>query len=281
MLIDVITIFPDYFAPLGVSLLGKARERGLLDVRVHDLREWTTDVHRSVDDTPYGGGPGMVMRPEPWAAALSALVAVGGPAGVPGRPRLILPTPSGRPFTQTLAAELATEPWLVFGCGRYEGIDARVAQFAAERMPVDEISIGDYVLAGGEVATLVVIEAVTRLLPGVVGNEASVADDSFAPGSMAGLVEGPVYTRPARWQGRDVPAVLLSGDHAAIARWRRDEALRRTAGNRPDLLVGATDALGAAAGKTEHAADHQQDQADEQQPDQTLHGESHNTEDHG
>ncbi|MDQ6649422.1 MAG: tRNA (guanosine(37)-N1)-methyltransferase TrmD [Actinomycetota bacterium] len=234
MLVDVVTIFPDYLAGLGVSLLGKARERGLIDVRVHDLRAWTSDAHHSVDDAPYGGGPGMVMRPEPWGAALSALLASGPPAV---RPRLVLPTPSGRPFTQAVAAELATEPWLVIGCGRYEGIDARVAAAAAEQMRVDEVSIGDYVLAGGEAAALVIIETVTRLLPGVVGNEESLADDSFAPGGMAGLVEGPVFTRPAVWQGHEVPAVLLSGDHAAVARWRRDEALRRTAACRPDLLA--------------------------------------------
>jgi len=232
VLIDVLTIFPDYLSPLGVSLLGKARERGLLEVRVHDLRDWTDDVHHSVDDAPYGGGPGMVMRPEPWAAALSALLG----AGPTDSPRLVLPTPSGRPFTQRLAAELAAEPWLVVGCGRYEGIDARVVPFAAERMRVDEVSIGDYVLAGGEAAALVIVETITRLLPGVVGNERSVVDDSFAAGGMAGLVEGPAYTRPAVWAGRDAPAVLLSGNHAAIQRWRRDEALRRTAANRPDLL---------------------------------------------
>ena len=230
MLIDVVTIFPEYFAPLNVSLLGKARERGLVQVRVHDLRSGATDVHRTVDDTPYGGGPGMVMRPEPWGIALDSLVALGGPAPVP---RLVVPTPSGEPFTQELAAELARQPWLAFACGRYEGIDARVVAAAGERMRVDEVSLGDYVLAGGEVAVLVIVEAVTRLLPGVVGNAESVADDSFAHG----LLEGPVYTRPASYAGRDVPAVLLSGDHAAIARWRRDEALRRTARLRPDLLA--------------------------------------------
>jgi tRNA (guanine37-N1)-methyltransferase len=224
VIVDIVSIFPAYFTALEVSLLGKARDRGLLDVRTHDLREWADDVHRTVDDAPYGGGPGMVMRPQPWAAALSRIAA--SEAG--RRPRVVVPTPAGRPFTQAYAAELAREPWLVFCCGRYEGIDARVADAWAD----DEISIGDYVLAGGEVATLVVLEAVTRLLPGVVGNARSVADDSFSDG----LLEGPVYTRPPEWEGRAVPAVLRSGDHAAIARWRREQSLLRTARRRPDLL---------------------------------------------
>jgi tRNA (guanine37-N1)-methyltransferase len=236
VIVDVVTIFPDYLAPLGVSLLGKAQERGLLTVRVHDLRTWTSDVHRTVDDSPYGGGPGMVMRPEPWGAALDAVRAQGGddPA-----PVLLVPTPSGRPFTQALAQELSLEPWLVFACGRYEGIDARVLDDAAERFRVVEVSLGDYVLAGGEVAVLVVVEAVARLLPGVLGNAESHRDDSFAPGGMESLLEGPVYTRPPVWRGREVPAVLQSGDHARISRWRRDEALRRTAVRRPELLAAA------------------------------------------
>ncbi len=232
MRVDIVTIFPDYLAPLGVSLLGRARERGLVDVRVHDLRSWTDDVHRTVDDAPYGGGPGMVMLAEPWARALDAVVAAG-PPGAP--PRLVVPTPSGRPFTQSLARELAREPWLALACGRYEGIDARVVEYAAERMPVDEVTIGDYVLAGGEAAALVICEAVVRLLPGVLGNAESAVDDSF--GADLGLLEGPVYTRPASWRGRRVPPVLLSGDHGAIARWRRAQALRRTARYRPDLLA--------------------------------------------
>ena len=227
MQVDVVTIFPEYFAPLDVSLLGKARERGLVDVRLHDLRTWTHDVHHTVDDTPFGGGPGMVMKPEPWYAALEHLVASGGPAD---RPRIVVPSPSGRLLTQGLAAELAALPWLAFACGRYEGIDRRVLDEWAD----DEVSVGDYVLAGGEVATLVILESVTRLLPGVVGNAASVADDSFAE---HGLLEGPAYTRPASFRGRDVSEVLLSGDHAAIARWRRDQALRRTAAVRPELLA--------------------------------------------
>ena len=233
MLVDAVTIFPDYLAPLGVSLLGKAQQRGLLEVRVHDLRAFTDDVHRTVDDTPYGGGPGMVMTPEPWGRALDAVVAAGGPAPAP---LLVVPTPSGRPFTQALAAELAGEPWLTFACGRYEGIDSRVLEDAATRMRVLEVSLGDYVLAGGEVAVLVVVEAVARLLPGVLGNAESVRDDSFAPGAMAALLEGPVYTRPPVWRGRPVPEILLSGDHAAIARWRREQALARTRERRPELL---------------------------------------------
>ncbi|GAB3984213.1 tRNA (guanosine(37)-N1)-methyltransferase TrmD [Actinoallomurus acanthiterrae] len=231
MRLDIVTIFPEYFAPLDVSLLGKARRRGDVDVHVHDLRDSAHDRHRTVDDTPYGGGPGMVMKPEPWGEALDTVVPP------PARARLIVPTPSGRPFTQELAAEYAAEPWLVFACGRYEGIDARVIEDARERMPVDEVSIGDYVLAGGEVAVLVIVEAVTRLLPGVLGNAESVSDDSFAPGRMEALLEGPVYTKPATWRGRDVPEVLMSGNHAAIARWRRDQALHRTAVRRPELIA--------------------------------------------
>ena len=238
MRVDAVTVFPDYLAPLGLSLLGKARERGLLDVHVHDLRTWTDDVHRTVDDSPYGGGPGMVMTPEPWRRALEHVAPPGGP-----QPLLVLPTPGGQPFTQQLAAQLATEPWLVFACGRYEGIDGRVAEHARGRMRVLELSLGDYVLAGGEVAVQVVVEAVARLLPGVLGNAASYEDDSFSGPAMAGLLEGPSYTRPHRWQGLDVPPVLLSGDHAAIARWRRDEALRRTAERRPDLLAALEDRL--------------------------------------
>jgi tRNA (guanine37-N1)-methyltransferase len=226
MQLDVVTIFPDYLAPLHLSLVGKAVERGVLDLRVHDLREHTDDVHRTVDDSPYGGGPGMVMKPEPWGRALAAL------SGPVPAPRLVVPTPAGRPFTQALAEELSREPWLVFACGRYEGIDDRVLQDARRRMRVDEVSLGDYVLAGGEAAVLVVVEAVARLLPGVLGNEQSHQQDSHSDG----LLEGPSYTRPPVWQGLEVPPVLLSGDHAAIARWRRDESLRRTAERRPDLL---------------------------------------------
>jgi tRNA (guanine37-N1)-methyltransferase len=228
--IDVITIFPEYLAPLDASLLGKARTRGLLEIAVHDLRSWTDDVHRTVDDSPYGGGPGMVMRPEPWGRALDDLVPPG------ERALLVVPAPSGVPFTQAMAARLAVRDHLVFACGRYEGIDSRVVLDASSRMDVEEVSIGDYVLAGGEVAVLVMVEALARLLPGVLGNAESVSDDSFAPGRMEGLLEGPVYTRPASWRGQDVPPVLMSGDHAAIARWRHEQALARTADRRPDLL---------------------------------------------
>jgi tRNA (guanine37-N1)-methyltransferase len=228
--LDVVTIFPDYLSPLRQSLLGKAIERGQLDLGIHDLRQWTDDVHRTVDDTPYGGGPGMVMLAEPWGRALDALAPAGGP-----QPRLIVPTPAGVPFTQATAARLAAEPWLLFACGRYEGIDARVTEYAAARMPVEEISLGDYVLSGGEAAVLVIAEAVGRLLPGVLGNDQSAVDDSFAAGPN-GLLEAPAYTKPASWRGLDVPEVLLSGNHAAIARWRTQRSRERTAERRPELL---------------------------------------------
>jgi tRNA (guanine37-N1)-methyltransferase len=230
MRFDIISIFPEYFAPLEVSLLGKARRDGLLSVDVHDLRDWAYDRHRTVDDTPSGGGPGMVMKPEPWGQALDDILTPGA--------RLVVPTPSGKPFTQAVAASFATSSHLVFACGRYEGIDSRVmADYRQRGGLVDEVSIGDYVLAGGEVAVLVMIEAVSRLVPGVLGNRESVTDDSFAPGRMENLVEGPVFTKPPVWRSHEVPPVLLSGHHAKIARWRRDEALRRTWLNRPDLLA--------------------------------------------
>jgi tRNA (guanine37-N1)-methyltransferase len=237
MRIDIITIFPEYFGPLSVSLIGKAAKRGDITFAVHDLRNWTHDVHHTVDDSPFGGGPGMVMKPEPWGEALDAVVPPG------ADPLLVIPTPAGVPFTQQHAARYAAEPWLIFACGRYEGIDGRVADDARSRMRVEEVSIGDYVLAGGEPAVLVMTEAVGRLLPGVLGNAESAADDSFgfdggsSGGPMAGLVEGPAYTRPRVWRDQEVPPVLLSGDHAAIARWRRDSALRRTAQNRLDLVT--------------------------------------------
>jgi len=253
--IDIVTIFPGYFGPvgadgrvgdvgpLGVSLIGKAGARGDIDFRVHDLRTWTTDVHHTVDDTPFGGGPGMVMKPDVWGDALDTVLADTaladtGPAGPGASPRLIVPTPSGLPFTQELAAAYASERHLVFACGRYEGIDSRVVADARTRVPVDEVSIGDYVLAGGEAAVAVIVEAVCRLLPGVLGNEQSHSDDSFGGtgGAMSGLLEGPLYTRPRSWREHEVPDVLLSGNHRAIARWQRDEALRRTAVNRPDLI---------------------------------------------
>lgn len=229
--LDVVTIFPRYLDPLRESLLGRALERGLVDLTVHDLRAFTDDAHRTVDDTPYGGGPGMVMLPEPWGRALDAIA----PDDGEHQPRLVVPTPAGRPFTQELAAQFAAEPWLCFGCGRYEGIDARVIEYAARRMPVDEVSLGDYVLAGGEVAVLVIVEAVSRLLPGVLGNADSAADDSFASGTQ-GRLEAPAYTKPARWRGLEVPDVLLSGHHGAIARWRAEQSRQRTAARRPDLL---------------------------------------------
>ncbi|GAA5147929.1 tRNA (guanosine(37)-N1)-methyltransferase TrmD [Pseudonocardia eucalypti] len=226
MRIDVVTIFPGYLAPLREALVGKAITAGLIELRVHNLRDWTHDVHQAVDDAPYGGGPGMVMRPTVWGDALDAVCA--GPA-----PRLVVPTPAGRPFTQALAREYATEPRLAFACGRYEGIDQRVLDDARRRMVVDEVSIGDYVLVGGEVAVLVVVEAVARLLPGVLGNPESAEQDSFSDG----LLEGPAYTRPAEWRELAVPDVLRGGDHGAIARWRREQSLARTASRRPDLLA--------------------------------------------
>jgi len=321
MRVDIVTIFPEYFGPasagagpLGVSLIGKAAARGDVNFHIHDLRQWATDVHHTVDDTPFGGGPGMVMKPDVWGAALEAILSdesqspanpstplaatastsssssvepstassaadalatprsIGDSATPPARAstgpsagepstvsvpsagsvapstpavppvttaRLVVPTPSGVPFSQERALAYAGERHLVFACGRYEGIDARVVEDARARgMTVDEVSIGDYVLAGGEAAVVVIVEAVCRLLPGVLGNERSVSDDSFGGGggSMHGLLEGPVYTRPRAWRGHEVPPVLLSGDHAAIARWQRDEALRRTAERRPDLI---------------------------------------------
>lgn len=233
MRIDVVSIFPDYLAPLGLSLVGKAQASGLLDVRVHDLRGWTNDRHHTVDDTPYGGGAGMVMRPEPWGDALDAFTDL--PDG--SSPVLVVPTPSGEPMTQHLAEELSAKPWLVFACGRYEGIDQRVIDHARTTMEVREVSVGDYVLNGGEVAALVIIEAVVRLIPGFMGNPESLSEESHATGEGGGLLEYPVYTKPPTWRGLDVPEVLFSGHHAQIARWRRDQALRRTAERRPDLIA--------------------------------------------
>lgn len=229
MRIDVVSIFPDYLAPLGLSLAGKAQASGLLEVHVHDLRRWTHDRHHTVDDTPYGGGAGMVMKPEPWGEALDEIAAAG-----PGDPLLLVPTPSGERLTQPMAEELSQEQWLVFACGRYEGIDQRVMDHYRTRMRVREVSIGDYVLNGGEVAALVVVEAVVRLLPGFMGNPESLAEESHGGD---GLLEYPVFTKPPSWRGLDVPEVLFSGHHAQIARWRRDQALRRTALRRPDLLA--------------------------------------------
>ncbi|WP_329455412.1 tRNA (guanosine(37)-N1)-methyltransferase TrmD [Streptomyces sp. NBC_01497] len=235
MRLDVVTIFPEYLDPLHVSLVGKARASGLLSVDVHDLRRWAYDRHNTVDDTPYGGGPGMVMKTQPWGDALDDVLARGYEAGAHD-PVLVVPTPSGRPFTQKLAVELSERPWLIFTPARYEGIDGRIVDEYATRMPVHEVSIGDYVLAGGEAAVLVITEAVARLLPGVLGNAESHRDDSFAPGAMADLLEGPVFTKPPEWRGRGVPDVLLSGHHGKVARRRRDDALARTAAHRPDMI---------------------------------------------
>jgi tRNA (guanine37-N1)-methyltransferase len=227
--IDVITIFPGYLAPLREALLGRAISAGLIDLAVHDLRSWTYDVHQAVDDAPYGGGPGMVMRPQVWGEAFDAVLALD-----ERPPRIVVPTPAGRPFTQATAQAWAADERLLFACGRYEGIDQRVVDDARRRgHQVEEVSIGDYVLVGGEVAVLVMVEAVVRLLPGVLGNPASAQQDSFSDG----LLEGPAYTRPEVWRGLAVPDVLRSGNHAAIARWRRDRALERTAERRPDLLA--------------------------------------------
>jgi tRNA (guanine37-N1)-methyltransferase len=224
MRIDVVSIFPDYLEPLRQSLPGKAIETGIVQLAVHDLRRWTHDVHRSVDDSPYGGGPGMVMKAPVWGEALDEICSQD--------TLLVVPTPAGRPFTQADAQRWSAEAHLVFACGRYEGIDQRVADDAARRMRVEEVSIGDYVLPGGESAALVMIEAVVRLLPDVLGNPVSHQDDSHSDG----LLEGPSYTRPVSWRGLDVPAVLLSGDHAKVAAWRREQALERTRERRPELL---------------------------------------------
>lgn len=224
MKIDAISIFPDFFSVLDISLLGKARESGLIDFKAHDLRTYTHDRHKAVDDSPYGGGAGMVMKPEPWGEALDELVV--------GRPTIIFTTPAGKPFTQELAQELSTKPHLIFACGRYEGIDQRVVEYAQERAEVMEISIGDYVLNGGEVAVVAMIEAICRLIPGVIGNTQSLADESH----VDGLLEYPSYTKPQAWRGLQVPEVLLSGHHAEIAAWRKEQSLKRTQANRPDLL---------------------------------------------
>lgn len=249
MRIDIVSIFTEYFAPLELSLVGRAIEKGIVDVDVHDLRHWTHDRHRTVDDTPYGGGAGMVMRPEPWGEALDELLPHTHPTqshpaqshpgeeegSAGGGTRLIVPTPSGTPFNQAKADELAEADHLVFACGRYEGIDARVMEYARTRLPVDEVSLGDYVLNGGEVAVLAIIEAVVRLIPGVVGNPESLRDESHSA-AHDHLLEYPVYTKPPSWRGLDVPEVLFSGHHAQIAGWRRDRALDRTRERRPDLL---------------------------------------------
>lgn len=240
MRFDIITIFPGYFDALELSLLGKARQTGLIQTAVHDLREFAHDRHRTVDDTPYGGGAGMVMKPDPWGEALDAVLDGGGSDGS-GRagadaaasgPLVIFPSPAGEVFSQAMAREFAREQHLVFGCGRYEGIDQRVFDHTATRARTRLVSLGDYVLNGGEVAVLAMIEAIARLIPGMVGNPESLTEESHEDG----LLEYPGYTKPARWRGLEVPAVLLSGDHGAIARWRRDQRLERTRAVRPDLL---------------------------------------------
>ena len=235
--VDVLTIFPDYFAPLRLSLLGKAADAGLLALRVHDLRDWTHDRHRTVDDTPYGGGAGMVMKPEPWGEALDAILA-DSPCS---RPVLIVPSPAGERFRQATAHQLAASGHLIFACGRYEGIDARVVEHFRTRGEVRELSLGDYVLNGGEVAALAMLEAIGRLVPGVLGNPESLVEESHSVDGE-GLLEYPVYTKPPTWRGLEVPPVLLSGHHRAIAAWRREQSLTRTRDRRPDLLDAAGDA---------------------------------------
>lgn len=232
MRFDIISIFPGYLAPLELSLVGKARDAGLLDVHLHDLRAYATDRHRSVDDTPYGGGPGMVMMPEPWGSALDDIRATSDAV-----PFLIIPTPSGYRFDQHMAEELSGHARIVIACGRYEGIDARIAEHYARRddwAGVREVSIGDYVLAGGEAAALVMVEAIARLIPGVLGNADSAVDDSFSREDGPAL-EGPAFTKPPVWRDLEVPGVLLSGDHGRIAAWRHEQARLRTVDRRPDL----------------------------------------------
>lgn len=244
---DVVTIFPEYLEPLKLSLLGKAREKGLVDLHLHDLREYTFDRHRTVDDTPYGGGAGMVMKPEPWGLALDEVLAssplnaaentaegTAPAADTPAdtRPLLIVPSPAGAVFDQAMAYELAEEKHIVFAPARYEGIDERVMDWAQESFRVMPVSLGDYVLYGGEVAVMAMVEAITRLIPGAMGNPASLEEESHT----GGLLEYPVYTKPAVWRDREVPEVLLSGNHGAIARWRRDRQIERTLERRPDLL---------------------------------------------
>ncbi|MDR7435126.1 MAG: tRNA (guanosine(37)-N1)-methyltransferase TrmD [Armatimonadota bacterium] len=224
MRIDIVTIFPEAFTPLELSILGRARAAGIVDIHIHNLRDFTTDRHRTVDDYPYGGGAGMVMKPEPFFAAVEAILR----EARTERPRIILTTPQGRLFNQAIARELASCDHLILLCGHYEGVDERVALGLA----TDEISIGDYVLTGGELAAMVIVDAVVRLIPGVVGEEESVRQDSFSEG----LLDYPHYTRPPEFRGMRVPEVLLSGHHEAIRRWRRKEALRRTLLRRPDLL---------------------------------------------
>lgn len=231
MRIDIVTIFPEFFDVLDISLLGKARANGLIELGVHNLRDFTHDRHNTVDDTPAGGGAGMVMKPEPWGEALDSILDAGS-ADSDTDPIIIFPSPAGVRFDQKMARELATEQHIVFGCGRYEGIDQRVFDEYAERGRVRLVSLGDYVLNGGEVAVMAMIEAVGRLIPGVVGNPESLVEESHEDG----LLEYPSYTKPAIWREREVPPVLRSGDHGAIARWRHEQQVERTRRVRPDLL---------------------------------------------
>ncbi len=224
MRIDAISIFPDYFAPLDLSLLGKARAKDLISFRAHDLRTWTHDVLRTVDDSPYGGGAGMLMKPEPWGEAFDEILTQ--------ETTVIFTSPAGEVFKQSTAEELASEKHIVFACGRYEGIDQRVVEYAKTQSKVRMISIGDYVLNGGEVAAIAMIEAIVRLIPGVIGNAESLLEESHADG----LLEYPSYTKPSTWRGLDVPEILLSGNHAAIAAWRKEQQIARTKAVRPDLL---------------------------------------------
>lgn len=224
MQIDAISIFPDFFSVLDISLLGKARESGLINFTAHDLRTYTHDRHKTVDDTPYGGGAGMVMKPEPWGEAFDEILV--------GTPTVVFTTPAGKLFNQEIALELSKKKHIVFACGRYEGIDQRVVDHAKTKAEVLELSIGDYVLNGGEVAAVVMIEAICRLIPGVIGNSESLADESHNDG----LLEYPSFTKPQSWRGLEVPEVLLSGHHAEIAAWRKEQSLLRTQLNRPDLL---------------------------------------------
>ncbi|WP_104126904.1 tRNA (guanosine(37)-N1)-methyltransferase TrmD [Cryobacterium sp. Y57] len=231
MRIDIVTIFPEFFDVLDLSLLGKARQSGLIELGVHNLRDHTHDRHHSVDDTPYGGGAGMVMKPEPWGDALDAILGTD-PALVDDGPLVIFPSPAGDQFTQRMARELSLEQHLVFGCGRYEGIDQRVVDHYSQRGRVRLVSLGDYVLNGGEVAVMAMIEAIGRLIPGVVGNPESLVEESHEDG----LLEYPSYTKPASWRGLDVPPVLRSGNHGAISTWRHQQQIERTERVRPDLL---------------------------------------------
>lgn len=255
MRIDVLTLFPDYLAPLELSLIGKARRDGLVDLRVHDLRDWTHDRHRTVDDTPLGGGAGMVMKPEPWAEAFAGVRTAGQEElGADTEPLVLFPSPAGAPFTQDTAQEWSQRTWIIFACGRYEGIDERVYEHLADTgYEVALASLGDYVLNGGEVAVLALTEAIVRLVPGVVGNAESLVEESHSDG----LLEYPLYTRPATWTDpagivREAPSILLTGDHGKIAAWRHEQSVQRTRERRPDLLGRADGQCGGEPGGQAH-----------------------------